>query len=204
MHIRIMISLITSLANLLFLKLKFIDNVFDVGDFDDNATKFVDNFIDTPGPIQSCHMPYHIGPIFKMIWKSQVRCSGQWGLVSSLSSPKKGICNSLANLDCKGIPHARAPNFSGKTRQINSLISASFRYCDVLLLFLPLRQTAQSCLVFRIARPTSLAIWHRGYSHRRPNRSGSPNRRHFASLDLKEHLDFRIAGQHRGIFADFS
>ena len=39
-------------------------------------------------------------------------------------------------------------------------------------------------LVARIARPTSLAIWHRGRSHRRPNRSGSPNRRHFASLDL--------------------
>ena len=41
----------------------------------------------------------------------------------------------------------------------------------------------------RIARPTSLAIWHRGCSHRRPNRSGSPNRRHFASLDLKKHPD---------------
>ena len=39
-------------------------------------------------------------------------------------------------------------------------------------------------LVARIARPTSLTIWHRGCSHRRPNRSGSPNRRHFASLDL--------------------
>ena len=45
-------------------------------------------------------------------------------------------------------------------------------------------------LVVRIARPTSLAIWHRGRSHRRPNRSGSPNRRHFASLDLKKHPDF--------------
>ena len=45
-------------------------------------------------------------------------------------------------------------------------------------------------LVVRIARPTSLAIWHRGCSHRRPNRSGSPNRRHFASLDLKKHPDF--------------
>ena len=42
----------------------------------------------------------------------------------------------------------------------------------------------------RIARPTSLAIWHRGRSHRRPNRSGSPNRRHLASLDLKKHADF--------------
>ena len=47
-----------------------------------------------------------------------------------------------------------------------------------------------SSLVVRIARPTSPAIWHRGYSHRRPNRSGSPNRRHFASLDLKEQPDF--------------
>ena len=45
-------------------------------------------------------------------------------------------------------------------------------------------------LVVRIARPTSLAIWHRGRSHRRPNRNGSPNRKHFASLDLKKHADF--------------
>ena len=45
-------------------------------------------------------------------------------------------------------------------------------------------------LVVRIARPTSLTIWHRGRSHRRPNRSGSPNRRHFASLDLKKDPDF--------------
>ena len=45
-------------------------------------------------------------------------------------------------------------------------------------------------LVVRIARPTSLAIWHRGRSHRRPNRNESPNRRHFASLDLKKHADF--------------
>ena len=37
-------------------------------------------------------------------------------------------------------------------------------------------------------RPTSLAIWHRGRSHRRPNRSESPNRRHFASL-CKMHAD---------------
>ena len=60
-----------------------------------------------------------------------------------------------------------------------------------------------SILVVRIARPESLAIWHRGRSHRRPNRSGSPKRRHFASLDLKKHPDFRIAGQHRRIFAGF-
>ena len=45
-------------------------------------------------------------------------------------------------------------------------------------------------LVARIARPASLATWHHGHSHRRPNRSGSPNRRHFASLDLKKHPDF--------------
>ena len=44
-------------------------------------------------------------------------------------------------------------------------------------------------LVVRIARPASLAIWHRRRSHSRPNRSGSPNRRHFASLDLKKHAD---------------
>ena len=56
-------------------------------------------------------------------------------------------------------------------------------------------------LVVRIVRPTSLAIWHRGRSHRRPNRSGSPNRRHFASLNLKKHADFRTAGRHRRIFA---
>ena len=45
-------------------------------------------------------------------------------------------------------------------------------------------------LVVRIARPASLAIWHRRRSHRRPNRSESPNRRPFASLDLKKHADF--------------
>ena len=45
-------------------------------------------------------------------------------------------------------------------------------------------------LVVRIARPKSLAIWHCECSHRRQNRSGSPNRRHFASLDLKKHPDF--------------
>ena len=43
----------------------------------------------------------------------------------------------------------------------------------------------------RIARPTSQAIWHRGRSHRRPNRSWSPNRRHFASPDrILKHADF--------------
>ena len=45
-------------------------------------------------------------------------------------------------------------------------------------------------LVVRIVRPASLAIWHRGRSHRRPNRNESPNRGHFASLDLKKHADF--------------
>ena len=44
-------------------------------------------------------------------------------------------------------------------------------------------------LVVRIARPLSLAIWHRGHSHRRPNRSQSQNHRHFASLDLGSHAD---------------
>ena len=79
-------------------------------------------------------------------------------------------------------------------------------------------------LVARIARPESLAIWHRGRSHRRPNRSGSPNRRHLASLDLKKHPEcvflrslakklFRIASDlgvcdsnriaHRGCIARF-
>ena len=45
-------------------------------------------------------------------------------------------------------------------------------------------------LVARIARPASLAIWHRGRSHRRPNRNESPDRSYFASLDLKKHADF--------------
>ena len=45
-------------------------------------------------------------------------------------------------------------------------------------------------LVVRIARPASLAIWHRGRSHRKPNCNESPNRTHFASLDLKKHVDF--------------
>ena len=54
-------------------------------------------------------------------------------------------------------------------------------------------------LVVRIARPTSLAIWHRRRSHRRPNRNGSPNRKHFASLDRKKHADIlhrRPTSQH--------
>ena len=64
-------------------------------------------------------------------------------------------------------------------------------------------------LVVRIARPESLAIWHRRHSHRRPNRSGSPNRRHFASLGLKKHPDFfasqaSIAGFSQVFFLAFS
>ena len=64
-------------------------------------------------------------------------------------------------------------------------------------------EASSGTLVVRIDRPTSLAIWHRGCSHRRPNRNGSPNRRHFASLDLKNTPIFRIAGQHRRIFTGF-
>ena len=66
-----------------------------------------------------------------------------------------------------------------------------------------------STLVVRIARPKSLAIWHRGCSHRRPNRGGSPNRRHFASLDLKKTPRFfasqaNIAGFSQKVFLAFS
>ena len=64
-------------------------------------------------------------------------------------------------------------------------------------------QPNTTILVVSIARPTSLAIWHRGRSHRRPNRSGSPNCRHFASLDLKNTPIFRITSQHRRIFTGF-
>ena len=42
----------------------------------------------------------------------------------------------------------------------------------------------------RIARPESLAIWHRTQSHRRPDRNESPNRRHSASLDVQKHVIF--------------
>ena len=52
--------------------------------------------------------------------------------------------------------------------------------------------------------PASLAIRHRMQSHGRPDRSGSPNRKHFASLNVEEHayfshhkptsLDLNIAG----------
>ena len=45
-------------------------------------------------------------------------------------------------------------------------------------------------LVVRVARPTSLPIWHRGRSRRKPDCSGSPTRKHFASLDLQKHADF--------------
>ena len=61
-------------------------------------------------------------------------------------------------------------------------------------------------LVVRIARPTSLAVWHRR-SHRRPNRSGSPNRKHFESLDLKTCRFFasqaNIAGFSQKVFLVF-
>ena len=63
-----------------------------------------------------------------------------------------------------------------KTKTMVSVFGFSFPFLSV------------SNLVVRIARPTSLAIWHRGRSHRRPNRSGSPNRRHFASLGLNRGL----------------
>ena len=60
----------------------------------------------------------------------------------------------------------------------------------------------------RIAQTTSLAIWHRGCSNRRPNRSESPNRRHFASLDLKNMPIFaslaNIAGFSRELLWLFS
>ena len=52
----------------------------------------------------------------------------------------------------------------------------------------PASTTFMSLLVVRITRPPSLAVWHRGRSHRRPIRSGSPNRKHFASLGLKSEL----------------
>ena len=71
------------------------------------------------------------------------------------------------------------------------------------------RPRARACLVLtieakkvvRIARPASLAIWHRAHSHRWPNRSESTNRKHFASLDLKCRFFASQAGQHRRIFA---
>ena len=34
------------------------------------------------------------------------------------------------------------------------------------------------------------SVWGNGESQRRPNCSGSPNRRHFVSLDLRKHADF--------------
>ena len=39
-------------------------------------------------------------------------------------------------------------------------------------LFFP-THTLGPALVVRIARPTSLAVWHRGHSHREPNRRQS-------------------------------
>ena len=56
--------------------------------------------------------------------------------------------------------------------------------------------TSESCsevigsLTARIARPASLAIWHPGHSHRRP--SQSPDRKHFAALDLEKPADFSL------------
>ena len=57
-------------------------------------------------------------------------------------------------------------------------------------------------------RPISPAICHRGRSHRKPDRSGSPKRRHFASLDLKIMPIFAsqasIAGFSQKVFLAFS
>ena len=88
--------------------------------------------------------------------------------------------------------------FQNFFRKVPAVLGAS--PTAVLRIFLNFGRTKN--VVVRIARPTSLAIWHRGRSHRRPNRNKSPNRRHFASLDHKKNMPiFRIAGQHRRIFA---
>ena len=70
-----------------------------------------------------------------------------------------------------------------------------FAYSGSVCVSEPLTRSADckqgsSTLVVRIARPASLAIWHRGRSHRRPSRSESPNRRHFVSL-----MGLRIASE---------
>ena len=59
------------------------------------------------------------------------------------------------------------------------------------------RMSTPRNIVVSIARHTSLAIWHRGGSHRKPDRNESPSRKHFALLDIKSlcTLTFRIAGQ---------
>ena len=72
---------------------------------------------------------------------------------------------------------------------------------NLLCIFSPQNASCVCALVIRIARPESLAIWHRTQSHRRPDRSEKPNRRQTASLDFKNMLFFGIAGQHRRIFA---
>ena len=72
--------------------------------------------------------------------------------------------------------------FSLNAISVSVAYSLHFSVRISFFLFLPI-------LVVRVARPALLAIWHRGRSHRRPNWRESPNRRHFASLDLKRHAD---------------
>ena len=54
--------------------------------------------------------------------------------------------------------------------------------------------TSTTPLVAHVAPPTSIAIWHRRHSHRRPSCSESPDRGHFASLDIEKNAD----SSHRG------
>ena len=55
-------------------------------------------------------------------------------------------------------------------------------------------------LAARIARPESLAIWHHTHSHRRPDGNESPKRRHFASLNVKQHVRRPTSQDFRGSF----
>ena len=75
-------------------------------------------------------------------------------------------------------------------------------YVNFLLLsvvFCSLSSVCKLGLVARIARPALLAFWHRAHWHPRPNRSQSPNRKHFSSLDLEKYADFL----HRPTSQDF-
>ena len=94
----------------------------------------------------------------------------------------------MNNLNINCWPHPNKPSLDTKTYDVPHFQRRTAkRKCDPPRL---LGFWGGGGLVVRIARPTSLAIWHRRCSQRRPNRSGSPNRRHFASLDLKKHPDF--------------
>ena len=158
----------------------------------------------TYGSIQTQHDSLHLlceGGIFFLVLFENARSSSKWFISSSTPGHHwKYFHNFSDNLwnvlfEVRNfVKFMQGPHAATKRPYWNSVASIHFSpfTCCFRKFF---RSSFRKPLVVRIARPTSLAIWHRGRSHCRPNRSGSPNRTHFASLDLKKHPDFLHTSQ---------